>query len=241
MPHDPTPLQVRPDDLMTQAGGRRRPRRRRGRRRRPGRARHPHDDHRPWWRRALATGLPPLVALLLFLLVWQLVWASAITDEFKVPAPVDVWQPFAKIVDDGQRLVDPLDLGQPRVPRVRRRAGHRDAAGPAGREGAGSCGPRSGRCCRAAEPAVGGLGAGGGALVRADRRHDLLRRARRLGPVDRQRAGRRHRPGPADPAAGRPGARRARARQCPAHPAAGRAARVPRRAASRAGRSPGAR
>ena len=35
-------------------------------------------------------------------MVWQLVWASAITDEFKVPAPIDVWAAFAKIVDDGQ-------------------------------------------------------------------------------------------------------------------------------------------
>jgi NitT/TauT family transport system permease protein len=58
----------------------------------------------PWWRRAVATGLPPLVALLLFLAAWQLVWASAITDEFKVPAPADVWHAFAKIVDDGKVL-----------------------------------------------------------------------------------------------------------------------------------------
>jgi NitT/TauT family transport system permease protein len=55
----------------------------------------------PWWRRAVSTGLPPLVALILFLLVWQLVWASAITDEFKVPAPAEVWAAFAKVVDDG--------------------------------------------------------------------------------------------------------------------------------------------
>ena len=74
-----------------------------------------------------------------------------------------------------------------------------------------------------------------------DRRHDLLRRARRVDPVDRERAGGRHRPDPADPAAGGPGARRPRHHQRAAHPAARGAARVPRRAASRAGRSPGAR
>jgi len=55
----------------------------------------------PWWRRALKTGVPPLVALVLFLVVWQLVWASAITDEFKVPAPVDVWHAFATTIEDG--------------------------------------------------------------------------------------------------------------------------------------------
>jgi NitT/TauT family transport system permease protein len=61
----------------------------------------PTTTTRPWWRRALSTGLPPLVALVLFLLVWQLVWASAITDEYKVPAPAEVWHAFAKVVDDG--------------------------------------------------------------------------------------------------------------------------------------------
>jgi NitT/TauT family transport system permease protein len=42
------------------------------------------------------------VALLLFLAVWQLVWASAITEEFKIPAPAAVWHAFAKTVDDGR-------------------------------------------------------------------------------------------------------------------------------------------
>jgi NitT/TauT family transport system permease protein len=62
----------------------------------------PTTTTRPWWRRALSTGLPPLVALLLFLAVWQLVWASAITEEFKIPAPAAVWHAFAKTVDDGR-------------------------------------------------------------------------------------------------------------------------------------------
>jgi NitT/TauT family transport system permease protein len=57
---------------------------------------------RPWWRRALAVGLPPLVALVLFLAVWQLIWASAITSEYKVPSPVSVWTEFLTIVDTGQ-------------------------------------------------------------------------------------------------------------------------------------------
>src|SRR6476660_6905090 len=56
----------------------------------------------PWWRRALAVGLPPLVALVLFIAVWQIVWASAITSEYKVPAPITVWQSFLATVDTGQ-------------------------------------------------------------------------------------------------------------------------------------------
>ena len=57
---------------------------------------------KPWWRRALAVGLPPLVALVLFIAVWQLIWASAITSEYKVPSPISVWDEFATTVDDGR-------------------------------------------------------------------------------------------------------------------------------------------
>jgi len=61
----------------------------------------PTTTTRPWWKRAVSTGLPPLVALVVFLLAWQAVWASAITDEYKLPAPIDVWHAFAKTVADG--------------------------------------------------------------------------------------------------------------------------------------------
>ncbi len=59
---------------------------------------------RPWWRRAVAVGVPPLVALVLFLAVWQIVWASAITSEFKIPEPASVWAEFTAIVNDGRVL-----------------------------------------------------------------------------------------------------------------------------------------
>ena len=62
----------------------------------------PTTTTRPWWRRALSTALPPFVALLVFMLVWQLVWASAITEEFKMPAPASVWHEFAGTVEDGR-------------------------------------------------------------------------------------------------------------------------------------------
>ncbi|MDT7668049.1 MAG: sulfonate transport system permease protein [Pseudonocardiales bacterium] len=35
-----------------------------------------------WWRRALAAWLPPLVALVLFLAIWQGLWAAAFWPEF---------------------------------------------------------------------------------------------------------------------------------------------------------------
>jgi NitT/TauT family transport system permease protein len=56
----------------------------------------------PWWRRALRTGLPPLVALVVFLAVWQALWAAAFWPEFKLPAPLSVWQAFLGVVHSGQ-------------------------------------------------------------------------------------------------------------------------------------------
>ncbi|MGH7746279.1 MAG: ABC transporter permease [Candidatus Dormibacteria bacterium] len=55
----------------------------------------------PWWRRAVAVGVPPLVALVLFVAVWQGLWAAAIWPEFKVPAPLAVWGEFLAVVRDG--------------------------------------------------------------------------------------------------------------------------------------------
>ncbi|GAY08556.1 ABC-type probable sulfate transporter, permease protein [Pseudonocardia sp. N23] len=58
----------------------------------------------PSWRRFVATGLPPIVAFLLFVGVWQLIWAAAIQPEFKVPSPSSVWDSFAGVLTDGQVL-----------------------------------------------------------------------------------------------------------------------------------------
>ncbi|MFC5996856.1 ABC transporter permease [Pseudonocardia hispaniensis] len=55
-----------------------------------------------WWRRALAVGLPPLVAFALFGALWQAVWASAITSEVAIPAPAAVGAEIAAVVADGR-------------------------------------------------------------------------------------------------------------------------------------------
>ncbi|MCE0768514.1 ABC transporter permease [Pseudonocardia kujensis] len=55
----------------------------------------------PWWRRASRSVLPPVVALVLIVVVWQIVWASAITPEYKLPSPAAVWDEFLGIVADG--------------------------------------------------------------------------------------------------------------------------------------------
>lgn len=55
----------------------------------------------PWWRRASSSVLPPVVALVLIVVIWQVVWASAVLPEFKLPAPAAVWDSFLTIVADG--------------------------------------------------------------------------------------------------------------------------------------------
>lgn len=62
----------------------------------------PTVTRRPLWRRVVATGLPPPVALALFLAVWQGLWAAAFWPEFKLPAPLAVWAEFTDIVAKGQ-------------------------------------------------------------------------------------------------------------------------------------------
>ncbi|WP_433556217.1 ABC transporter permease [Pseudonocardia xinjiangensis] len=61
----------------------------------------PTEARKPVLRRVLATWLPPLIALGLFIGVWQAVWASAIYPEYQLPAPLAVWQEFAGTVVDG--------------------------------------------------------------------------------------------------------------------------------------------
>ncbi|OLT12910.1 sulfate ABC transporter permease [Pseudonocardia sp. CNS-139] len=62
----------------------------------------PTEQRRPVLRRVLAGGVPPLVAVVLFLAVWQAVWASAFYPEYQLPAPLAVWHEFARTVEDGR-------------------------------------------------------------------------------------------------------------------------------------------
>jgi sulfonate transport system permease protein len=62
----------------------------------------PTEARKPVLRRVLSTGLPPLIALVLFLGVWQAVWASAVYPEYQLPAPLTVWQEFVGTLADGR-------------------------------------------------------------------------------------------------------------------------------------------
>jgi NitT/TauT family transport system permease protein len=58
----------------------------------------------PLWRRLLTGVVPPVVAVVLFVVVWQILWASAIWPEFKLPAPGAVFGAIAQQFADGQAL-----------------------------------------------------------------------------------------------------------------------------------------
>ncbi|OLR95385.1 ABC transporter permease [Actinokineospora bangkokensis] len=46
--------------------------------------------------------LAPVVALVVLVAIWQALWAAAFWPEYQLPAPIAVWDQFAKLVDTGQ-------------------------------------------------------------------------------------------------------------------------------------------
>ena len=64
----------------------------------------PTEVRPPWWRRAARSVLPPIVAFVLFLVVWQLVWASAVLPEFTLPSPGEVFGTIAAQLAHGRAL-----------------------------------------------------------------------------------------------------------------------------------------
>jgi NitT/TauT family transport system permease protein len=53
-------------------------------------------------RRILSKLWPPIAAIVLLVVVWQLLWAAAFWPEFKLPAPVDVWAQIWQLVTTGK-------------------------------------------------------------------------------------------------------------------------------------------
>lgn len=62
----------------------------------------PATNRRRQWRRVAAATLPPLATLTLAVGVWQFLWWLAIWPEYKLPAPVTVWQVIWERVEGGQ-------------------------------------------------------------------------------------------------------------------------------------------
>ncbi|GAA3090015.1 NitT/TauT family transport system permease protein [Kribbella aluminosa] len=55
-------------------------------------------------RRIAARVLPPVGAIVLFVAIWQALWAAAFWPEFKLPAPAAVWGQIWQLVTSGQIL-----------------------------------------------------------------------------------------------------------------------------------------
>ncbi|MFC9694920.1 ABC transporter permease [Kribbella sp. NPDC056951] len=53
-------------------------------------------------RRIAARALPPIGAIVLLVLVWQVLWAAAFWPEFKLPAPAAVWAQIWELVTSGK-------------------------------------------------------------------------------------------------------------------------------------------
>jgi sulfonate transport system permease protein len=52
-------------------------------------------------RRFLRGVLPPVVAIIVIVAIWQALWAAAFWPEYKLPAPLAVWDQFWSMVVDG--------------------------------------------------------------------------------------------------------------------------------------------
>jgi NitT/TauT family transport system permease protein len=55
-------------------------------------------------RRLTSKVWPPIAAIVLFVVVWQVLWAAAFWPEFKLPAPADVWAQIWQLVTTGKIL-----------------------------------------------------------------------------------------------------------------------------------------
>jgi NitT/TauT family transport system permease protein len=64
----------------------------------------PTERRVPWWRRILTGVVPPIVAVVLFVVVWQILWAAAFWPEFQLPAPAAVFGEIGAEFAGGQAL-----------------------------------------------------------------------------------------------------------------------------------------
>jgi NitT/TauT family transport system permease protein len=62
------------------------------------------DSGRSRLRRILWAVLPPIAFLVVFIAVWQVLWAAAFWPEYQLPAPIAVWDELWSKISDAQAL-----------------------------------------------------------------------------------------------------------------------------------------
>jgi NitT/TauT family transport system permease protein len=62
------------------------------------------DSGRSRLRRVLWAVLPPIAFLVVFIAVWQVLWAAAFWPEYQLPAPIAVWDELWSKISDAQAL-----------------------------------------------------------------------------------------------------------------------------------------
>ena len=62
----------------------------------------PTAARRPTWQAVARVLVPPLVALAVTVVVWQVLWAAAIWPEYKLPSPQAVWAELTDVVRSGK-------------------------------------------------------------------------------------------------------------------------------------------
>ena len=200
----------------------------------------PQRDWGELARRAWVATWPKLAAVALALGVWQVVVWSGWKPEYVLPAPATVFDRLGELIADGT-VSDAIGV-------TMRRAAIGFALAVVigvligGVVASSTHRPVGGRVDdhRPADDAVDRLVPARDRAVPALRGGDHVRRRARRGAVDRQRADRRRRPRPADPAARRSGDGRHAASPASATSCCRRRCRRSSAGSSRGGRSPGA-
>src|SRR5690349_4068276 len=59
------------------------------------------EGGRPWWLRFALRALPPIVAIVALIALWQALWAAAIWPEYQLPSPSAVWAQISERIGNG--------------------------------------------------------------------------------------------------------------------------------------------
>jgi len=62
----------------------------------------PDHTRDPWWRRLGSSIVPPVLALVVVLVIWEIVYLLELKPEVMLPSPAAVWTELLRLVEDGQ-------------------------------------------------------------------------------------------------------------------------------------------